>query len=100
MRAFLVAVALSLVASTAFAHPAPFSYLDLRIQPAAVSGSIVLHVIDIGHDLAIEPADRLLDPAVAVAAQNRIAALLASRLHIIADGRELGAGAVELHTGR
>jgi hypothetical protein len=89
LRPFIVAIVLSCVASTAFAHPAPFSYLDLRIQPNAVSGSIVLHVIDVAHDLAIDPADRLMDPAVAVAAQDRIAALLVSRLHILADGREL-----------
>ena len=89
VRAFLLVVALGLVASPAFAHPAPFSYLDVRIQPTAASGSIVLHVIDIGHDLAIAPPERLLDPAAAAAAQDRIAALLVSRLHISADGREL-----------
>jgi len=89
VRAFVLAVALALVASPAFAHPAPFSYLDLRIQPTAISGSIVLHVIDIGHDLDIAPAERLLDPAAAAAAQDRIAALLVARLHISADGREL-----------
>ena len=60
--AIVLAVALGLVASPAFAHPAPFSYLDLRIQPTAISGSIVLHVIDIGHDLDIAPAVLVVPP--------------------------------------
>jgi hypothetical protein len=89
VRAFVLALALSCVASSALAHPAPFSYLDVRIRETAISGSIVLHVIDVGHDLAIAPPERLLEPAVATAAQSRVADLLLSRLHIIADGREL-----------
>ena len=43
----------------------PFSYLDLRLQPDAIEGSLVVHIFDAAHDLNIEPVERLLDPAVA-----------------------------------
>ena len=53
------------VPRSASAHPVPFSYLDLRIQDDAIEGSLVVHMFDAGHDLNVEPPDRLLDLAVA-----------------------------------
>ena len=70
----------------AVAHPVPFSYLDLRLQGTTLEGSIVAHIFDLGHDLHIEPPERLLDPAVAVQQSRPIADLL-RRLSIAADGR-------------
>src|SRR5581483_3607163 len=43
------------------AHPVPFSYLDLRIQPDAIDGSLVVHMFDAAHDLQVDPPERLLD---------------------------------------
>jgi hydrogenase/urease accessory protein HupE len=74
------------LASPALAHPVPFSYLDLRLQPGAVDGALVVHVLDAAHDLAIEPAERLLDPAFAARAFDRIKALLEPRLRIHVNG--------------
>ena len=54
-----------LAATPARAHPVPFSYLDLRLQPDAIEGTLVVHIFDVAHDLNIEPVERLLDPAVA-----------------------------------
>ncbi len=71
----------------AFAHPVPFSYLDLRLSGSALDGELVVHISDVGHDLDIEPADRLLDPAVASPRSEAIADLFARRLSIAADGR-------------
>jgi hydrogenase/urease accessory protein HupE len=71
------------------AHPVPFTYLDLRVQPDAVEGSLVAHIFDLGHDLKIEPAERLLDPAFAAAQAAAIAALFTPRLTIAADGATL-----------
>src|SRR5581483_11513654 len=42
------------------AHPVPFSYLDLRVERDAIEGTLVVHIFDAGHDLNVEPADRLL----------------------------------------
>ena len=80
---------LFLAASPASAHPVPFSYVDLRLQSDAIDGSVVAHIFDLGHDLDISPAERLLDPAFAARHASAIAALFAKRLTVAADGRVL-----------
>jgi hydrogenase/urease accessory protein HupE len=85
----LVLLAAVLVPRAVLAHPVPFSYLDLRLQPDAIEGTLVAHMFDLAHDLSIEPADRLLDPSVAVQRSALIASLLAGRLTVSADGRAL-----------
>lgn len=86
-----IAVAVGLYAAPAVAHPVPFSYLDLRLESSAIEAMLVVHVLDLAHDLKIEPASRLLDPAFAKQRADAIAALIASRLQISADGRALPA---------
>src|ERR687892_383933 len=71
VRALLLLFACA-VASRADAHPAPFSYLDLRIGETAIDGSLVLHVIDVAHELKVDPPEQLLDPRVAQAARDSI----------------------------
>lgn len=71
--------------SPAFAHPAPFSFLDLVIREGGIDGTLVLHVVDVAHDLGIEPADRLLDAAEAQRTRDRVVALLAPRLAVTPD---------------
>lgn len=44
---------------------------------------------DLGHDLKVDPADRLLDPAIAAPYATAIANLFTSRLTVTADGRTL-----------
>ena len=73
----------------AAAHPVPFSYLDLRLQPEAIEGTLVAHIFDLAHDLHIEPAERLLDPAVAAQQSDAIARLFAGRLTVAANGATL-----------
>ncbi|HEV2984158.1 MAG TPA: HupE/UreJ family protein [Vicinamibacterales bacterium] len=75
--------------TSAEAHPVPFSYLDLRLQGNTLEGVLVAHIFDLGHDLHIEPAERLLDPAVASRQSQAIADMFARRLSIAADGRDL-----------
>jgi HupE/UreJ protein len=67
------------------AHPAPFSFLDLVIGEASIQGFLVLHVVDVAHELGIEPADRLLDPGEVARARDRIVALIGPRITIRAD---------------
>jgi hydrogenase/urease accessory protein HupE len=81
-----VIVATLLVPRVAAAHPVPFTYLDLRLQPGAIEGSLVAHIFDLGHDLNIEPAERLLDPTVAAQQSAAIVKLLAPRLTVSANG--------------
>jgi hydrogenase/urease accessory protein HupE len=77
------------VASPAAAHPVPFSYVDLNLQSNTLDVSIVAHVFDLGHDLAVEPADRLLDPVVLASQKSALFALVRGRLRLEADGRPL-----------
>jgi hydrogenase/urease accessory protein HupE len=70
----------------AAAHPVPFTYLDLRLLPDAIEGTLVAHIFDLGHDLNIDPAERLLDPAIASRQTDAIARLFAGRLAVAANG--------------
>ena len=82
----LVAVLALLLARSAAAHPVPFSYVDLKLQPTGIEATVVVHMFDAGHDLQIEPPDRLLDPELAVREAGRLERLLTSRMHVEVDG--------------
>jgi hydrogenase/urease accessory protein HupE len=73
------------------AHPIPFSYLDLRLQPDAIEGTLIAHIYDVAHELNIAPIERLLDPAVVSAHGGAIVKILAGRLELAAYGRALTA---------
>jgi hydrogenase/urease accessory protein HupE len=90
----LIGIALTLlgVATPAAAHPVPFSYVDVRIDPAALDVTIVAHIYDVAHDLGIEPVERLLEPAVLASRAEAITTLLRHRFELLGDGRSLGAG--------
>jgi hydrogenase/urease accessory protein HupE len=81
--------ALIAVAAPAAAHPVPFSSLDLQLHADAIEGTFVAHVIGLAYDLRIVDAGRLLNPSTLPEHQPRIAALLASRIRIEADGASL-----------
>jgi len=84
-RALLVFVLLAL-ARGASAHPAPFSYLDLMLDPQGASGSLILHDFDVAHDLGIDPPDQLLNPVIAARHRARVEAIAAARLRLTMDG--------------
>jgi len=77
------------------AHPVPFSYLDLRLNGGQIEGTLVLHIVDLAHDLNVEPSESLLDPKVAESKKAAIAELIRARLIVLADGQRL-----ELELGR
>ena len=79
--------AFSLLAATAAAHPAPFSYLDLHVDASGVTGTLVVHDLDAAHDLGVASADALLDPATASRYRDALVALLAPRLALTLDGQ-------------
>ena len=78
---------LLLAPGTALAHPVPFSYLDVRLRPVAIDGTLVVHILDVAHDLAVEPADRLLDPSFAARYFGSLTKLLNDRLRLQLEGR-------------
>jgi len=77
----------------AAAHPLPFSYLDLRLETSGratvVTGTLTVHVFDAGHELSIDPPDRLLSPDTLRDRGATLEALLQPRLSLLADGRPL-----------
>jgi hypothetical protein len=86
----LAALALCLAplcAPPAWAHPAPFSYLDIVFTDGGLEGSLVIHVIDAAHDLGIMPFERLMENDVAEANRQKIADLLTPRLMLRTDRR-------------
>ena len=88
MKGFAAAVfaaVLVAMASPAAAHPAPFTYLDLRLQDGALDVTIIGHIFDIGHDLHVDPPERLLESATIAAQGDAIAALFAPRLTILVN---------------
>jgi HupE / UreJ protein len=86
-----IVLALGLLAAPALAsaHPAPFSYLDLRIGSDVIEGTLVVHIIDVAHDLDIATPERLLERSVAYGNLDRLTALINQRLSLVADGQPL-----------
>jgi hydrogenase/urease accessory protein HupE len=84
--AFAMALAVALPAS---AHPAPFSYLDVRLSASEVAGTLVLHDFDVAHELGLSVPDALLDPATLQRHAGSITSLVESRLRMTADGRDV-----------
>jgi hydrogenase/urease accessory protein HupE len=80
-------------AAPAAAHPAPFSYLDVRLRAGALDVSVVIHAWDVAHELRVEPIERVLDPAMLRSSAGAIAALINGRLQVMVDGAPLGPAA-------
>ena len=60
----------------AYAHPVPFTYIDVHPESGAVDISVVMHTFDIAHDLNVQPAEKLLETDTLAAQRDAIAALL------------------------
>ena len=86
MRRLPLVLALLLCAADAGAHPAPFSYLDLRLNASEVSGTLVVHDLDAAHDLKVASGESLLDAAVAAKYRDPLVALLSPRFTVAFDG--------------
>ncbi len=91
MAAGACLIVLLAFAPRADAHPTPFSYIDLRLSPAALDIVIIAHIFDVGHDLNVDPGDRLLEPAVLADRAAAATALVRERLRLSLDGRAIAA---------
>ena len=88
----LVVISILSFAQCAAAHPLPFSYLDIRIQPGAIELTLVAHMFDVAHELGIDPPDRVLDPPVLAQQGHAVLTLLQRRLLLAAGGEALSNG--------
>jgi hydrogenase/urease accessory protein HupE len=82
----LALVAILCCASPAWAHPAPFSYLDVVFKGGGIEGTLVVHVIDVAHELGVPP-ERLMDPSFVATQEKRIGDILAPRLFLEGNSR-------------
>jgi hydrogenase/urease accessory protein HupE len=68
------------------AHPAPFSFLDLRLDAGVVSGALTVHDLDAAYELGLTDADALQNPDVARRHGPALAEVLMRRLRLRLDG--------------
>jgi hydrogenase/urease accessory protein HupE len=88
-RCFVVLVIICGFALAAAAHPVPFSYLDVQLQPSSIDMALTVHIYDLAHDLQVTPMERLLDAAFLKERESAIRELLTPRFELDADGRRL-----------
>jgi hydrogenase/urease accessory protein HupE len=84
---WVAAVVVWLTALPSWAHPAPFSYIDVSVRAGGADLAVVAHVFDIAHDLSVENSQKLLDPDFVSARGQEIAALMQARFGVEADGQ-------------
>ena len=77
------------MASTAVAHPFPFSAIDVRLSGSAIEVSVTAHVFDLAHELLGEPSAGSPGPSGLASRAAEIASLLDARLELTADGEPL-----------
>src|SRR5262249_41989279 len=86
-RYALAAIALFAITSPASAHPAPFSYLDIVFRGGNIEGTLVVHIIDVAHELGVSPPETLLDEALIESERQKIGEILAPRIMLRSDRR-------------
>ncbi len=74
-------------ATQVWAHPAPFSYLDIVFRGGAIDGSLTVHIIDIAHDLNVTPPERVLDADFLMTERQKILDVITSRVSLSTDHR-------------
>ena len=90
MRRVLTFLCLVVTAGApAFAHPAPFSYVDVRLDGASVALTVTVHEFDAAHDLGVEDASRLLNATELARHAQALGELLKDRLQIWVGGQRL-----------
>jgi hypothetical protein len=87
LRLFLAAALSAGAGVSVSAHPAPFSYLDIVFRNGGIEGTLVVHIIDVAHDLGITPVERLLENDVVAGERQRIGELLTPRILLRGDRR-------------
>ena len=75
-----------------YAHPAPFSYLDIRIEEGTLEASVVMHVLDVAHELGVAEG-QLVEAGGLHPHHAAILALVQDRIRLAADGERLDGAA-------
>ena len=89
---FVLLVAAVLVAAgpaRAPAHPAPFSFVDVRLEAGTLDVTVVAHVWDVAHEFDIDDPALVLNPDILGPRGDRLGSLIGERLQVLLDGRRL-----------
>jgi hydrogenase/urease accessory protein HupE len=86
IRVLAAAALLVVLGGRLSAHPAPFSYLDIVFSDGGIRGTLVVHVIDVAHELGMQPAD-LTHPEVVRQQARRIGEVLRPRILLRSNHR-------------
>jgi hydrogenase/urease accessory protein HupE len=91
LRAALLLMVLFRLIAPVYAHPVPFSYIDLRLgqNQGQLEGSLVAHVTYLAHELNVTPPEALLDQAMLESKKEAILSLIRSSLRLTVDGQSL-----------
>ena len=73
----------------AFAHPAPFSFVDVRLGAGTLDVTVVAHVWDVAYEFDIDDPALVLDPDILRPRGARLGELIGERLRLTVDGRRL-----------
>jgi hydrogenase/urease accessory protein HupE len=87
--AALLLIAWGWLVTSVSAHPAPYSYLDLRLTRNELEVRLVAHALDLAHELNVTPPEALLNPQLAELKRDALLALLRPRLSLVGDGRPI-----------
>jgi HupE / UreJ protein len=89
LRAILVALTTIVLidSASAAAHPAPFTFLDVRIAGRFVDLSLVAHVFDLAHDVGVSSPETLLTEPAITERGAEMTRLVADRIRVEVDGQ-------------
>ena len=85
----VVAVLCAAGPTQSVAHPAPFSFVDLRIGSGTLDVTVVAHVWDVAYEFDIDDPALVLDPDILRPRGERLGALIGERLQLTVDGQRL-----------
>ena len=74
------------------AHPAPFSFVDVRLGSGTLDVTVVAHVWDVAYEFDIDDPALVLNPDILRPRGERLGQLIGERLRLTADGRPVALG--------
>jgi len=89
LRCVLLTLLMCLAATPTSAHPSPFSYLDITVAPDRLSGTLVMHAIDVASVLGMSDPTELGRQDVVTARADAIASMVTTRVAIETDGQPI-----------
>lgn len=85
----VLAVALIGMVAPAFAHPAPFSFVDISFRTGAIDITAVVHIWDVAQEYGIDDPNDLLEERLVDQRANRLGLLLGERMILMVDGQRI-----------